>query len=777
MKRKLIKKIALSLAMMFAVASFKMLSSCSNISSKVPQIEFVNIPAGVFMMGADLDPKYITAGKSEGWRSIFIQDEFPVRKVTISYSFEIAKFETTNEQYEQFDPEHRSLRGKFRNLSAEDNEAVIYVSWDDAVAYTKWLSENDEKYTYRLPTEAEWEYVARAGTGTAYNDGKDGSIYELNPFDSTQMRKMNYYWQYPLTLSNGCRSWVTWKPQNCFGVEKAYPAASDIKDADLSVGQQGPNNFGVYDMHGGVEEWVNDWYGPYNGNDTIDPVGYKTGDFKVVRGGSHNDHIQHTRSANRMSSATNDMHYLLGFRVVRVPKKQVLKGATMKQPVRPWNNVILSKKFEWKTDTKESKFSITSLYNVVPTKIDGAHYGSDEQVKQFGFDSQNNKPLLTGPVYAENHSPTICWAENGDILISWFSGESEVGPELTLLASRGQRLADGSLNWTAPSEFLKAADRNMHSSNLFNNSVRVSAGKDKAFVLYQLASIGLTGRWDKQALGYRTSIDNGVTWSTVKMILEIDRELDGGATTIQGQMFQTLDGTFAGAKDDVKSTGSMIISTDGGKSWEHRGFSRTTPDSLRIKGIHAQVVDIDDINNDGKRDLFYISRDKGEYFDGKAPQGFSIDGGFSWSSHAPSIFPSIGSGKRMTLIRLNYSPDNSKYPGKKPLLFTGFSEKGFIARDGEGEINTITGLYVAISYDEGKTWPQEYRHVVSNLQGNDTKTIKIGVNANDNILTKTNGQKEGYMVATQTPDGIIYLTDGKVVYTFNLAWVMNGNLN
>ena len=72
-----------------------------------------------------------------------------------------------------------------------------------------------------------------------------------------------------------------------------------------------------------------------------------------------------------------------------------------------------------------------------------------------------------------------------------------------------------------------------------------------------------------------------------------------------------------------------------------------------------------------------------------------------------------------------------------------------------------------MSYDEGKTWPQQYRRVISNLKGNDTKAVEIGVCAKEHILTKTNGQKEGYMVATQTPDGIIYLTDGKIVYSFN----------
>ena len=97
-------------------------------------------------------------------------------------------------------------------------------------------------------------------------------------------------------------------------------------------------------------------------------------------------------------------------------------------------------------------------------------------------------------------------------MVSWFSGESEIGPELTLLASRGKRQADGSLVWTKPAEFLKASDRNMHSSNLLNNSVRISSKRDSEFTLHQLASIGVAGRWDKLALGYRSSTDNlGIT--------------------------------------------------------------------------------------------------------------------------------------------------------------------------------------------------------------------------------------------------------------------------
>ena len=127
----------------------------------------VHIENGNFMMGGE--EQY---------------QEKPIHKVNIMKPFYMSVTQVTNAQYEQFDPNHKVLRGK-DGLSKEDDEAVVYVSWHDAVAFCEWLSEK-EGVTYRLPTEGEWEYVARAGTTTLYNTG---IVYLLN---FTEIRQINW---------------------------------------------------------------------------------------------------------------------------------------------------------------------------------------------------------------------------------------------------------------------------------------------------------------------------------------------------------------------------------------------------------------------------------------------------------------------------------------------------------------------------------------------------------------------------------------------------------
>ena len=222
---------------------------------------FVLIKKGSFMMGSNSGDK----------------DEKPIHRVNIDYDFYIGKYEVTFNQYDKF------CDATGREKPNDDGwgrgeRPVINVSWNDAKAYTKWLSKK-EGTTYRLPTEAEREYVARAGTTTKYSFGDSDS-------------------------SLGQYAW--------------YSKNSSSKTH--KVGQKKPNPWGVYDMYGNVWEWCEDWYvdsyknTPRNGTDNnSDSQG-----IKVLRGGSWYSNSDNLRSANRNRSYPSNTYYNIGFRVVSV---------------------------------------------------------------------------------------------------------------------------------------------------------------------------------------------------------------------------------------------------------------------------------------------------------------------------------------------------------------------------------------------------------------------------------------------------------------------------
>jgi formylglycine-generating enzyme required for sulfatase activity len=244
-------------------------------------MRFVRIEPGEFQMGQlkRLVPEVLPVieGGDRGGRFDLLADgdydEKPVHTVRISKPFYMGVLEITNKQYELFNPQHKSYRGKYE-LSTDDDEAVIYVSWYDAQAFCQWLSDK-EGLAYRLPTEAEWEYACRAGTSTNYSMGDIlPKEYENKP-------------------GNSC-----------------------LVKTDIPVGKTPANPWGLYDMHGNVEEWCHDWYGPYQDKSQTDPVGYVDGDFRVSRGGSFGTFSYFLRSANRMATLPGERQWAIGFRVV-----------------------------------------------------------------------------------------------------------------------------------------------------------------------------------------------------------------------------------------------------------------------------------------------------------------------------------------------------------------------------------------------------------------------------------------------------------------------------
>jgi formylglycine-generating enzyme required for sulfatase activity len=167
---------------------------------------------------------------------------------------------------------------------------VEQVSWNDATAYCAALTQRERvagrigtNVVYRLPTEAEWEYACRGWTSTRFSYGDDPGYTNLT----------NYAWY-------GGNSGGTTHP----------------------VGQKLPNPWGLYDMHGNVWEWCQDWYGEYAGGIAVDPRGLDSGSFRVIRGGSwaSRDVIAwNCRSAIRDLSSPDIWDYHFGFRVVLAP--------------------------------------------------------------------------------------------------------------------------------------------------------------------------------------------------------------------------------------------------------------------------------------------------------------------------------------------------------------------------------------------------------------------------------------------------------------------------
>lgn len=628
-------------------------------------IRMVNIPSGFFYMGSN--------GLGEDY------DEKPIHKVNISQAFRMSETEITNAQFEQFRLEHKEYRGKY-GFSKDDDEAVIYVSWHDAVAFCEWLSKKEGKL-YRLPTEAEWEYACRAGTYGAFSTGD----------------------RLPKTSL------------------KNYEKHESFAPVLLKVAQAPANSFGLYDMHGNVEEWCLDWYGPYVAGEVVDPVGYASGEFKVTRGGSHGTLPKFLRSANRLAMLPEDMHYMIGFRIV---EGAMPNSSYLQEPSVEIKNIIQTE-YKWTNLNKKPLFLEPIEYVVQP-------------------DCSTSTPY-----YLHNHCPAITWCPNGDLLAIWFSTDSEFGREMAIW---GSRLPQGSSQWEKASFFYKVPDRNMTGSSLLYD-------KDTK-TIYHINGVEAAGWWRNLAIVMRTSTDNGSTWSKGKMIVPEhtmrNQVIAGMFKTKEGYLIQPCD---AGPGNDDGS--AIHISKDNGKTWydpsgtKSKDF-RAGSTGGSIAGIHTGVVQLKDSS------LMAFGRGnsiKDESGESKMPMSISSDMGKTWTYRA-SEFPPISGGQRLVLMRLNEGPILLVSFTHHPLRSPG--EKGGMVIDGEKKY----GIYATLSYDEGKTWP-----VKKLITDGKHRFMDGGAWTGHFVMDETHAEPRGYFAATQSPDGIIHLISSKNHYRFNLKWI------
>jgi formylglycine-generating enzyme required for sulfatase activity len=585
-------------------------------------------------MAAISHSKFIMGSTNGDW------DELPLHVVTISKSFKLSMDEITLEQYRQFRPEH----------TASFNGKATGVSWHDAVAFCKWLS-NKEGKTYRLPTEAEWEFACRAGTTTPFWSG---------------------------------------------GTRPADAAPN-------------PNN--LRGMHDAVMEWCADWYAPYTvaadalaagsgdlapGNATddgtlapkipsgkLDPVGPVTGMCKVVRGDKPDDSSRlkdepgrtaedYHRSANRAglppafgatatktsvvqtkagddasaTEATLPGWHHVGFRIVEGPMPTTAPEPEQVSLVRQFVKEPAKEKLLKQAPTKPY-FRKRSL---LPMPSDNA---TPEAIAAAGFPPSFRK---------HNHSPALEVCPNGDVLFIIYTSNFEYEPGVSFMASRLRLGAD---EWDFPTPMFDTPDANDHAPLLFTD--------------WKSGRMYFFWGWPKMVAGaypfqWTTSDDSGATWSEVQFP-QFTTPIGPHSKQPINTTLRAADGTLYVSSDAEKGSSVLWVSKDEGKTWQDTGG--------RTGGRHTTFAFLSDgaiLGMGGK------STD----IDGYMPKSISRDGGKTWTvSKTP--FPAQAVNQRPSLLRLQNGH----------LLFAGdFQKRGNIAPAGV----TNRGCYVALSTDDGATW-------------------------------------------------------------------------
>ncbi|MFI5378588.1 MAG: SUMF1/EgtB/PvdO family nonheme iron enzyme [Tepidisphaerales bacterium] len=255
------------------------------------KLEMMLVPAGSFVMGD----------------AIGYADERPLGAVKIDRPFYMGRYELTNGQFKLFDPSHDS--GVYSEMNKDhsnrghaanrDRQPVVRANWQQALAYTQWLSQKTGK-RFSLPTEAQWEWACRAGTATPlWFGGLDADFSKVANLADIRLQGL---------VHGDSPKW--------------FPAAMNIDDGATvteDVGRWKPNAWGLHNMHGNAAEWTLSTFKPYpyadgDGRNAVTPDG-----MKVARGGSFNTRPMQARSAFRQAYPSWQKVFDVGFRVIMLP--------------------------------------------------------------------------------------------------------------------------------------------------------------------------------------------------------------------------------------------------------------------------------------------------------------------------------------------------------------------------------------------------------------------------------------------------------------------------
>lgn len=676
-------------------------------------MKMLRLEPGVFVMGETNQtpeslkgPRYITDGD---------YDEHPAHKVTISRAFYISETPVTIEQYRQF-------KREYAGLDIFD-PYVAGVSWDDATEFCKWLSKKEGK-PYHLPTEAEWEYAARAGTNTLFWSGN----------------------------------------------------ASNKTDA--------PNAWGLKDIGYGVPEWVQDWYGTYPDGDQTDPVGPATGMTRVVRDGGiemrdlapkedkanrlgfkatarkdipafyrrAGDDFQgfaavqpyYRRSANRASmipdlpsptntgAATPYTHYI-GFRVVQAALPATPPTAVAKP--FPIDGVIESKIGATQSpDPSKSYFKARPMLPIPPENDQGG-----------GIAAVGLHPGIG----AHNHSGSLTVAPNGDVLHFSYSstaGNTETDHNSRIIITRLRR---GAAQWDMPDLFYDIADIDDQAMLAWNDNGKLwffSGGRDFGDVKFK----------------YATSTDSGATWTklTTPVVTEQKGYVEAQPIT---SAFRGTDGTIYFGSDGKGGDSLLWASHDNSKTWQDAGG--------RTAGRHTTFVQL----KDGR---ILGMGGKSTDIDGYMPKVYSSDGGKTWSKAEKTEFAALGGNQRPVILRLHsgrlfFASDFQYSLAQKQLIANPGQTGAWGGKTTAPESIKQRGSFVALSDDEGKTWRIKRLELALPHESRRIPNIKRGTN----VVSDHDYGTLGYTAAAQAPNGVIHLMTSmnhpSMHFEMNEAWILS----